>query len=124
MKKITESSILEMARGAIMEQTDMEVGKIIQNILDPNTDPKKKRTLTLTVTFTPSGDRSTVTIDANAKSKLEPNNAIRTSLFVGANPNTGEFIATEMIPNPPGQLDFNGEEQEEPKTIKFAAGGN
>lgn len=36
-------NILESARGAIMEQVDIEVGKIVQNILDPNTSYKKKR---------------------------------------------------------------------------------
>ena len=40
------SSILEMARGAIIEQFDVEVGKVINNILDPNTEPAKKRSIT------------------------------------------------------------------------------
>ena len=38
-------SILEMAQGAIMEQVNIEVGKIVDNILDPNTDAKKKDSL-------------------------------------------------------------------------------
>ena len=55
---IEAKSILEMAQGAIMEQVDAEVGKIVDNILDLNTESKKKRTLTLTVDFTPSSDRT------------------------------------------------------------------
>lgn len=39
-------SILEMARGEIMEQVDIEVGKIVDNILDLNTDPKRYMKLT------------------------------------------------------------------------------
>lgn len=34
-------SILEMAQGAIMEQVNVEVSRIVDNILDPNTDAKK-----------------------------------------------------------------------------------
>lgn len=37
-----KASILEAAHGAIMEQVDIEVGKIIANILDPNTSETKK----------------------------------------------------------------------------------
>ncbi len=38
----TTTSILEMARGAIMEQVNVETAKIVANILDPNTAATKK----------------------------------------------------------------------------------
>lgn len=117
------TSILEMAKGAITEQFDIEVGKVITNILDPNTEAKKKRTITLTVDFVPDDKRETVTITANAKSKLLPNNAIRTGLYIGADAKTGELQAVELVPNIPGQLALDGEEQEEPKHFIIAAGG-
>lgn len=117
-------SILEMARGAIMEQVDIEVGKIVENILDLNTDPKKKRTLQLTVDFTPTQDRSQVAINATAKSKLQPNNAIQTTIYVGADSSTGEIQAVEMVAQVPGQQSFNGSVQEEPKILKIAGGRN
>lgn len=34
------TSILDMAIGAIKERADYEMARIIDNILDPNTDPK------------------------------------------------------------------------------------
>lgn len=117
------SSILEMARGAIIEQFDVEVGKVINNILDPNTEPAKKRSITLTVDFIPSADRQNVTVQATAKSKLLPNNAIKTGIYIGADTSTGEIQAYELMPNIPGQLAFDGEETEEPKIFKIAAGG-
>lgn len=119
---VETSSILEMAQGAIMEQVNMEVGKIVDNILDPNTDAKKKRQLNLVVDFAPSADRSTVVITATAKSKLLPNNAIQTTLFVGANGQTGEIQAVEMVPQVPGQQAFDGTVQEEPRILKIAGG--
>lgn len=117
-------SILEMARGAIMEQVDIEVGKIVDNILDLNTDPKKKRQLQLTVDFTPSGDRSQVAITATAKSKLLPNNAVQTTIYVGADSETGEIQAVEMVPQVPGQRSFEATVQEEPKILKIVGGMN
>ena len=37
MQEEKAKSILEMARGAIMERVDYEMAKIIENILDENT---------------------------------------------------------------------------------------
>jgi len=121
---VETSSILEMAQGAIMEQVNMEVEKIVGNILDPNTPSTKKRQLNLVVDFAPSADRSSVVITATAKSKLLPNNAIQTTLFVGANGQTGEIQAVEMVPQVPGQQAFDGTVQEEPRILKIAGGMN
>ena len=115
-------SILEMAQGAITEQVNAEVGKIVDNILDVNTEAKKKRQLVITVDFLPSRDRSQVAITATAKSKLLPNNAIQTTLFVGADSSTGEIQAVEMVPQIPGQQSFDGEMQEDPKILRIAVG--
>lgn len=115
-----KASILEMARGAIMEQVDVEVSKIVDNIIDVNTEPKKKRQLVLTVDFVPSADRTVVSIAATAKSKLQPLNAIQTSLYVGVDSSTGEITATEMTPNIAGQVDLMGEEAEEARTLKIS----
>lgn len=120
MKANETTSILEMAKGAITEQTDIEVAKIIQNILDLNTDPVKKRKLTLTIEFSPSAARDTVVVNVIAKSQLQPNNAVTTSLYVGANTETGEIIATELTAQIPGQMGFDGSEQEEPKFLRLA----
>lgn len=119
---VETKSILEMAQGAIMEQVNVEVGKIVDNILDINTEAKKKRTLTLTVDFIPDANRSQVAITATAKSKLLPNNAIQTTLYVGADSSTGEIQAVEMVPQIPGQQSFYGTIQEEPKILKIAGG--
>lgn len=50
-------SILDMAEGAIKERCDIEMSKIIDNIMDINTAATKARELKLTVKFTPSSDR-------------------------------------------------------------------
>lgn len=113
-----KTSILEMAKGAILERTDYEMSKIIDNILDINTNPTKKRTLTITVSMLPSNDRQQIGIEVVAKSKLEPTLPVNTTLFVTRDPNE-EVMAVEMVPQVPGQQDLYGQEQEENKVLRL-----
>lgn len=43
------SSLLDMANGAIKERLDYEMGRVIQNIGDPNTKAAAKRTITVKI---------------------------------------------------------------------------
>ena len=63
----TKSSILHMARGAIQERVDYEVAKVIDNILDANTDPKTKRKITLTIELKPDENRQFISLSASAQ---------------------------------------------------------
>ena len=40
-----------LADGAVSERFQLELQRVLENIADPNTDPKKARTLTLTLTL-------------------------------------------------------------------------
>jgi len=113
-----KQSILNMAAGAISERADYEVGKIIGNILDPNTSATKKRKLTLEVTFTPDDERRHIGVTVTAKSKLEPTSPVATSLYMTAAPGTGEMVAVEMVPQIPGQQAMDGGEQAAPSVLR------
>ena len=63
-------SILQMARGAFQERVDLEMAKVIDNILDPNTKPTQKRKLTLTIEFTPDDDRQNIGVSVSVKYSL------------------------------------------------------
>lgn len=121
MSKMQSKSILEMARGAFLERADYEMSKILDNINDVNTKPTKKRTLTITVEFTPDEDRRNIIVNTVVKSKLEPTNAIRTSLYVTED-EQGEALIAEMTPQVPGQLGLDGTEQEKPAILKLIKG--
>lgn len=118
MDEIKKTSILQMARGAIMERVDYEMAKIIDNILDPNTAPTSKRKLTLTLEFLPDSDRTTISVSTTAKSTLVPTNAVPTSLYITGD-ECGEVTAVEMIPNIPGQMNLIGEIQEPAPVLKL-----
>ena len=114
------SSLLQMAKGAIQERVDYEVSRVVDNILDMNTEAKVKRKVVLTIVMVPDDDRQVVKIEASAKSTLAPVVPVGTSLVITADGN-GEMILAEIVPQVPGQLNMTGEVQEAPKILKIAA---
>lgn len=116
----TRASILQMAKGAIQERVDYEVAKVIDNILDANTDPKCKRKITLTIELKPDENRQFISLSASAKSVLAPVVPIGTTLGIAADAN-GEMVIVETVPQVPGQMNLDGEEQSAPKLLKIAA---
>lgn len=114
-----KKGLLELAMGAIAERIDLEVPKIIDNIQDLNTKAEKKRTLTITVDFMPDAKREHITMNTVVKSKIEPTNAIQTSLAVGYDRSTGEQIVVELVPSLPGQLGMDGSEQAPPAQLRL-----
>lgn len=120
MANDARSSLLQMAKGAIQERVDYEVSRVVDNILDMNTEAKVKRKVVLNIMMVPDEDRQVVKIEASAKSTLAPVVPVGTSLVITSDGN-GEMILAEIIPQVPGQLSMTGEEQEAPKILKIAA---
>lgn len=118
--EMDSKSILEMSQGAILERVNYEMGKVIENILDPNTKPDAKRKLTISLVLTPSADRKTITVNTTAKSSLVATDAVTTGLFITSQPGSGEMVVAEMVPQIPGQYDMNGSYQEEPNILRIA----
>lgn len=113
-----KASILDMARGAIMERVDYEMGRVIQNILDPNTDPRKARKITVELTFAPSADRTFIQVGAVAKSKLESTTMIQTSMSMYTQMDgVPQFV--ENTAQATGQIGFDGDEAPAPKILQF-----
>lgn len=114
------SSLLQMAKGAIQERVDYEVTRVVDNLLDMNTEAKAKRKVVLTITMVTDDDRRVVKVEASAKSTLAPVTPIGTSLVITADGN-GEMMLAEIIPQVPGQISMEGTVQEAPKILKIAA---
>jgi len=112
-------SILEMSQGAILERVNYEMGRVVENILDPNTKPDAKRKLTITLVLTPSADRRTINVSTTAKSTLVATDAVTTGLYVTNDPGTGEMVVAEMVPQIPGQYDIDGSVQNEANILRF-----
>ena len=115
-----KSSILNLANGAILERVDVELNRVMANISDPNTSPKKARSLTLQIKFAPAEDRQTISTTYSVKSTLEPMRALETSIFL-TNDTDGTPIAVELAKQfaGPGQMAMDGSEVPQSKVIYF-----
>ena len=118
-EQFDKKSILEMSMGAILERVDYEMGRVLDNIIDPNTKATAKRKITVNLELIPSSDRKTITVQSTAKSTLVPTEPITTSLFITSQPGTGEMVVAEMVPQVPGQTALDGTEQAQPKILNF-----
>lgn len=107
------TSLLDMANGAIKERIDYEMGRVMQNISDPNTKASAKREITLA----PDEDRKHIEVSCTASSKLAAMNPVKTSLATGRE--NGQTVAVELTPQIPGQLDMTGNVTPVRKLLKF-----
>jgi hypothetical protein len=124
--KPDEKSVLEMAKGALIEQVNAEFAKIGANILDLNTDPKKARKMTLTIIFKSDENREFIGWEAQAKSTLAPIMPVTTRFFLGKDKD-GKHVATEITRDDPNQVHiFDEQEDGQPeiqdsKVLKFGS---
>jgi len=112
-------SILEMANGAFKERADYKMGRLIDNLLDPNTKATEPRKLTITLTFKADDSRKNIGVSCTAKPSLATTNPVTTSLFIAKSTSTGEVEIGEMTPNIPGQINMDGSEQESAPILKL-----
>ena len=111
-------SLSALMDGSVEERFNAELDKVWQNVFDPNTDPKKTRTLTLKVKIIPNERRDSCDFRVNVTSSLVPYTDMSQTvmLSVGAD---GTIMATERTGQVPGQLDIDGNETPIPQTIAF-----
>ena len=112
-------SILEMARGAIMERVDIAMPKVIENIMDPNTKATKPRKVTVTLILTPDDSRQMVALDSTVEIKLIPYSPIRTNLYITDAVDGDGYQVLEMTPDIPGQMRMFGQEAEPPAIMRL-----
>ncbi|MCC8182512.1 MAG: hypothetical protein LIO45_06020 [Clostridiales bacterium] len=109
------TSIIQMARGAVIERIDLEMLRVMENIQDLNTEPGKARQITVKVSFKPDNSRENIKVSYQVQSTLAPAAPIETSLYAGIQ--NQKLFAVENVPQVPGQIGLNGEEQEPPKLV-------
>lgn len=99
---MNESEIVTLASlsdGAALERFDHELQRTLDNIADPNTDPKAVRTITLTVKIKPNDKRTMGEVKFSAQAKLAPLAPVETLIFIGRS--GGNIVASEQLPPTP-----------------------
>lgn len=102
-------NIAELAQGAVLEQFNSEMRKLLENIQDPNTDAVKKRKMVISLTLEPTKNRDGATIEVITKLTLVPTNSVTTMIYMDKD-NKGNIIAGELIKGTtPGQIMIDDE---------------
>lgn len=97
-----EISLFDLLNGGVKELAELNLRRVLDNILDVNTDAKKARSLTVKFTFQPNDDRNCVNVDIAVDCKTVPIRAVATTLDIGEE--MGQSIAVERPQYTPGQL--------------------
>lgn len=105
MDKLT---IANIARGAVVEQFDSELEKVLENIMDPNTDPKKVRKIQINLQIKPNEKRNMAEVKCQTKSSLIPANIVETAITIGKSTD-GTIAAAELDSEVFGQLKLGDE---------------
>jgi hypothetical protein len=98
------------ANGAVAERFNLELQKLLENIADPNTDPKKARKLVLTVKVSGNENRDIADVEVEAKLTLAPAKPIESKLVIDRD-NKGKIIGAELKSGVKGQtfIDDDGD---------------
>ncbi len=90
----TEIVSLETLRdGAVSERFNIALQEVLDNILDPNTEPEKARTITLKFSIKPNKDRDFCAVSISSDVKLAPISSLGTEFFIGKQ--DGKLVACE-----------------------------
>ena len=116
---LDKKSIFELCHGAFMELADYSMAKLLDDIMDPNTQATSPRTITITLKLTPNEQRSKVAVECTHKLGFGKMLPLETTLHAVADRETGEMCMVEATPQIPGQMGFDGGEQERPVQLKI-----
>lgn len=72
MPKAETVTVETISGGAAIERLNLELGRVLKNIADKNTNPKTIREINLKIKIRPSEDRSLGEVSIQGTSKLAP----------------------------------------------------
>lgn len=112
MSKVMEVMIdlNTFADGALAERFHQEFERVMENMADLNTDPKKARKIVLTLSFAGDKKRDVWNCQVQATSKLAPTEAVESKILLDMDQN-GNLVGQELASGIQGQfyMDLQGD---------------
>lgn len=96
------------ANGAVAERLNIELQKVLENIADPNTDPKKARKLQMTVTIKADEERDLGLVSIVTKVNLQPAKEIESKIIIDQDA-SGKVVGAELKSGAKGQMFIDGD---------------
>lgn len=98
------------ADGALFERVNIELKKAMENIADPNTDPKKARKITVTIALAGDSKRDVLNVKVQAKTALIPARELESKIVMDYD-NDGNIIGEELVSGVKGQTYFDPQQE-------------
>lgn len=74
-------TLINIARGSVPRLFDRELKRVLENIKDTRTSPRKKRKIMIEFTFSPDDERHANDVEVNASSVLAPALGVKGFLY-------------------------------------------
>ena len=101
-KKAINFDLSEIADGGVQVKLNRALQQVADNILDPNTDPTKKRKVQLNITLAPNEKRDASDVTVEVKTTLAPEVGVPTTMLLGRDIN-GKVHVNELKSGVKGQ---------------------
>lgn len=82
-KQAINFDLSEIADGGVQVKLNRALQKVAENVLDPNTDPTKKRKVQLNITIEPNKKRDASDVTVEVKTTLAPEVGVPTTMLLG-----------------------------------------
>ena len=109
----------ELMDGALNERFNAEMNRVMENVFDPNTNPRQKRQIVITINVTPNERRDAADFSFDVRSKIAAPIAMSQTVFLTMS-DDGTVTATEMTDQIPGQVGMDGEIAPMPTVLEFS----
>lgn len=96
----------DLVGGALQEKFSRAFDRVIENLQNPNTPFKNKRSINIKLTFQQNEARDDVSVVIDVTEKLAPESEMHTSFSVGKDLKTGEIYTEEYGKQIKGQHVF------------------
>jgi len=108
-------ALKEFAGGALQENFQKVFEQVVQNMQDPNTPWKNKRSIIIKVSFTQNEDRDDSRCEISVERKLSSSKPIETKFAIGKDLETGEVFAEEYGKQVRGQMCIDDIKEDKPE---------
>lgn len=103
-----QMDINSMAGGAMAEKLNIELRKLAENVMDPNTKADSVRTVTIQIKIKPNETRQIGASEISVKSSLAPSKGIPTSFMFDFD-RDGKAVIKELLSPDRNQLIVNND---------------
>lgn len=108
MENKVDLKLNKINHGALQEKFEREMDRVLENLLDPNTAPDKKRKVQINMSFVTDDNREMVDMEAEVKSTLVPQKTVTTKILFGEDDEG--IVANELKSGAPGQTYIDPED--------------